>query len=220
MGTRKSMYPANLLSALSLSQNMEYEKLTADQLEGLQYVLSGLTERNQILIQEYYGDCKSLKEIALRYHLTENRVRQCIAQALRILNHSHEKLLYIANGYHANVRYLTECLEKSESLYKRKVGIDNEQSIFYQNIERLSLPTRINTALKKSGVQTVRDLLIWVCAGFRIRNLGATSRTQIIERLSEENLLPETFVPDDLPDMLPRLNVEVEVFRRLNVLII
>ena len=220
MGRRKSGYPANLLAALSQSQDIEYKELTADQMEGLRYVLSGLTERNQILIQEYYKNCNSLREIAQRYHLTENRVRQCIAQALRIMGQSHEKLLYITNGYHSNVQYLIECLEKNESLYKRKVGIDNEQSIYYQNIERLSLPTRINTALNRSGVQTVRDLLIWVCAGFRIRNLGAISRTQIIERLSEENLLPETYVPDDLSNMLPRLNVEVEVFRRLNALII
>ena len=59
MGRRKRLYPANLLTELSLNEemgtNIDYENLSADQLEGLNYVLSYLTERNQILIREYYS---------------------------------------------------------------------------------------------------------------------------------------------------------------------
>ena len=63
MGRRKRLYPANLLTELSLNEemgtNIDYENLSADQLEGLNYVLSCLTERNQILIREYYENYKS-----------------------------------------------------------------------------------------------------------------------------------------------------------------
>ena len=90
MGKRKRLYPENLLMELSLSLetgiDIDYENLTDDQLIGLEYVLSLLTERSQALIHEYYKNNKSRKQIAEQYHLTENRVRQCIGHALRDLS--------------------------------------------------------------------------------------------------------------------------------------
>ena len=66
MGRRKRLYPANLLTELSLNEemgtNIDYENLSADQLEGLNYVLSCLTERNRLLIREYYENYKSRRQ--------------------------------------------------------------------------------------------------------------------------------------------------------------
>lgn len=221
MGKRKRLYPENLLMELSLSletgMDIDYENLTDDQLIGLEYVLSLLTERSQALIHEYYKNNKSRKQIAEQYHLTENRVRQCIGHALRDLSKNKEMFFYIAKGYQANVQYLTEQLNNEELFYKKQRGIfSNDEHIFFQEIGALMLPTRVINALKKMRILTVRDLLVCICAGVRIRNLGDLSRAQICERLAAENLLPSNYKSEILPASLPRLNIEVEIFRSLN----
>ena len=142
MGKRKRLYPENLLMELSLSLetgiDIDYENLTDDQLIGLEYVLSLLTERSQALIHEYYKNNKSRKQIAEQYHLTENRVRQCIGHVLRDLSKNKEMFFYIAKGYQANVQYLTEQLNNEEVFYKKQRGIcSNDEHIFYQEIGAL-----------------------------------------------------------------------------------
>ena len=220
MGRRKRLYPANLLTELSLNEemgtNIDYENLNADQRNGLDYVLSCLTERNQILIREYYENYKSRRQIAGHYHLTENRVRQCIAHALRGLKGNNRMFFYITNGYQGNIEHLTRQLTEEESFYKQIRGICSSDHLFYQDIYELSFPMRIYRALKINQIHTVRELLIWTCAGFHIRSLGDISKKQIREKLTVENLLPVHFEIDPLPVSLPKLDIEAEIFRRLN----
>lgn len=78
------------------------------------------------------------------------------------------------------------------------------------------LPTRVINALKKMRILPVRNLLVCICAGARIRNLGNLSRAQICERLLAKNLLPANYKPVILTASLPRFNIEVEIFRALN----
>lgn len=220
MGRRKRLYPANLLTELSLNEetgtNIDYENLSTDQLEGLNYVLSCLTERNRILIREYYENYKSRRQIAEEYHLTENRVRQCISHALSALNGNGRMFAYITNGYCANVEYLTRQLAEEETTYRQKRGICGSEHLFYQDIYELSFPIRIYRALKINQIHTVRELLIRICAGYHIRNLGDISKAQILEKLTMENLLPVHFEIEPLPASLPQLNREAEIFRKLN----
>lgn len=220
MGRRKRLYPSNLLTELSLNEEMEtnidYENLNADQLEGLNYVLSCLTERNRLLIREYYENYKSRRQIAEQYHLTENRVRQCISRALGSLNGNGRMFAYITNGYCANVEYLTHQLAEEETIYRQRRGICGSEHLFYQDIYELSFPTRIYRALKINQIHTVRELLIRTCAGYHIRNLGDISKAQILEKLTMENLLLVHFEIESLPASLPQLNREAEIFRKLN----
>ena len=220
MGRRKRLYPANLLTELSLNEemgtNIDYENLSADQLEGLNYVLSCLTERNRLLIREYYENYKSRRQIAEQYHLTENRERQCISRALGDLNGNRQMFAYITKGYCANVEYLTHQLAEEETIYRQRRGICGSEHLFYQDIYELSFPTRIYRALKINQIHTVRELLIRTCAGCRIRNLGDISKAQILEKLTMENLLPVHFEIEPLPASLPQLNGEAEIFRKLN----
>ena len=85
----------------------------------------------------------------------------------------------------------------------------------YQDIYELSFPTRIYRALKINQIHTVRELLIQTCAGCRIRNLGDISKIQIREKLIVEKLLPVHFEVESLPDSLPQLDIEAEIFRKL-----
>ena len=220
MGRRKRLYPANLLTELSLNEemgtNIDYENLSADQLEGLNYVLSCLTERNRLLIREYYENYKSRRQIAEQYHLTENRVRQCISRTLGDLNGNRRMFAYITNGYCANVEYLTHQLAEEETIYRQRRGICGSEHLLYQDINELSFSTRIYRALKINQIHTVRELLIRTCAGCRIRNLGDISKAQILEKLTMENLLPVHFEIEPLPASLPQLNRDAEIFRKLN----
>ena len=220
MGRRKRLYPMNLLTELSLNQemgtNIDYENLSEDQLAGLHYALSCLTERNRLLIREYYENYKSRRQLAETYRLPESYIRQCIARALRDFSGNTKMFSYITNGYQANMECLTRQLAEEEALYKQKRGICDKSHLFYQDVTALRFPARINTALRWTDIQTVRELLIWICAGFRIRNLGEISIERIFEKLPAENLLPANFQVEVLPNSLPRLNIEAEVFGKLN----
>ena len=71
--------------------------------------------------------------MAEEYHLTENRVRQCISRALGDLNGNRRMFAYITNGYCANVEILPI------SWLKKKQFIDREEgfaavSIFFIRI--------------------------------------------------------------------------------------
>ena len=220
MGKRKKLYPVNLLTELSVNEktemNIDYENLTEDQLAGLNYILSCLTERNRTLIWEYYENYKSKRQIGEQYHLTEGRIRQCLAHALRTLSGNHQMFFYITNGYQVNMEYLAWKLEQEETIYKEKRGICDKSHLFYQDVSVLMFPARINTALRWTEIHTVRELLIWICAGFRIRNLGDISKVRICNRLIAENLLPANFQIEPLSNALPQLNIEAEIFKKLN----
>lgn len=219
MGKRKRLYPVNLLTELFVNEetgmNIDYENLSGDQQAGLEYVLSCLTERDRILIWEYYENYKSKRQIGEQYHLTEGRTRQCLAHALRNISGNNQMFFYITNGYQANIEHLIRLLDEEE-VYKQKRAIRDQSHLFYQNVSVLMFPARINTALRWTEIRTVRELLIWICAGFRIRNLGDISKARICDRLIAENLLPANFQVEMLSNSLPRLNIEYEVFRKLN----
>ena len=77
MANKKS-YPANLLDALRVNReaqsNIKYDDLTDDQMKGLEYVLSALSEREQIVIHHFYVEGMTRKAIAEKYNLTEYRI--------------------------------------------------------------------------------------------------------------------------------------------------
>lgn len=72
---RRYSYPKNLLSALHLNEETQrmisYDALTDDQRKGLEYALSALSEREQIVLREHFCEGIGYKAIGLHYNLSE-----------------------------------------------------------------------------------------------------------------------------------------------------
>lgn len=217
MGKRKN-YPANLLTALHLNSllgtDMDYEKLNLDQIRGVEYIFSRLTEREQIVLSHYYKEGMSRKAISERYRLGENYIRQIIEKALKKIRVK-ELLFYVVNGYEANKKRLEEQLKTEEDQFCKLREITNEEHIYYQNIECLNLPTRTYNPLKRANIQTIRDLLIFVCSARHLRTFGDVSMALVSVILEKENLLPKGYIKDD-KGCIPQLDLELSIFQKLN----
>ena len=96
MSKRDAPYPYNLLEdILDKPQN---DELDADQLKGLEYAISTLTQREQDCINTYCKSDLTFDEMRGTYHITRGRIWQIYRKALRKLRHP-TRWKYIEIGY-------------------------------------------------------------------------------------------------------------------------
>jgi len=231
MRNRKQVqsYPANVLQALHLNEllgtNIDYENLTEDQVKGVNYLIcsSPLTEREEIILERYYGSAMTAKEIAEEYNLSKKRVQQIYQRALKKLQVK-ELLLYAAEGFDAHVYRMQEMLKTEEAAYCAARGITDQTHLYYQDIERLNLTVRAEHMMRLDGVQDVRALLLVIASGRSVcvRNFGTGSEAATREILVREGFLPENY---EIPVWrywrepwrhVPLLDIEAMTFRDLN----
>ena len=217
---RRYNYPENLLSALHLNEETQrqirYDELTDDQHKGLEYTLTALTEREQIVLRHRFCDGMSCKTIVLRYNLSENRVRSIVRDALRWLRRNAAWLYYITDGYEARTAYLQKQLQTEERMYCERCGITSPKHLYYQELDALHLPVKLHNPLSRNDVKTVRELLIFLCSSAHIRNFGALSKAAVREHLTHGDLLPAGKTLPCCNAEAPHLDLEVQVFQALN----
>lgn len=217
----KRPYPANLLSAIQLNEicgtAMDYAALTTDQMEGLANLLKQLTEREQFVLDKHYHEGISMKALADQYHVTQNRIRQIIRHAVKKCQVK-ELLLYVADGFTARTKALTEQAAQAEQLYCQHLS---KEGVHLYRLEAgaLNLPAKVLHTLDRAGVHAIRDLVIlsqYEAGLCRIRMLGAASERQIIARLQSAGLLPAEYekIPGYPCCMKP--DRELTAFRNLN----
>ena len=82
---RRYRYPENLLSALHLNEETQrtisYDELTDDQRKGLEYALSALSEREQIVLRHHF--CEGIGYKAIGLHITSRRAERGISSEMR-----------------------------------------------------------------------------------------------------------------------------------------
>lgn len=217
---RRYSYPENLLSALHLNEETQrtisYDVLTDDQRKGLEYAMSALSEREQIVLREHFVEGIGYKAVGLHYNLSENRTRNIIRDALRWLRKNAAWLYYITDGYEARTAYLQKQLQTEERMYCERCGITSPMHLYYQGLDALHLPVKLHNPLRRNDIKTVRELLIFLCSSAHIRNFGALSKAAVQERLTHENLLPVGELLPCCNAEAPRLDLEVQVFGALN----
>ena len=213
-------YPENLLSALHLNEETQrtvsYAELTDDQRKGLEYALSALSEREQIVLREHSCEGIGYKAIGLHYNLSESRTRNIIRDALRWLHKNPAWLYYITDGFEARTAHLRQQLQTEEQIYCERCGIASPAHLYHQGLEALHLPAKLHNPLSRNDVKTVREVIIFLCSSVRIRNFGALSGAALREQLVRENLLPADGALPCCSAKAPRLDLEVQVFRALN----
>lgn len=190
----KEEYPRNLLLAVrgAWEQN-EPTELTADVLAGIQYAISTLNEREQLVITRRYKDRKNLREIGEEIGVKQERSRQIETAALRKLRYPRNMRFitmgvdgYIKDrckveyecGYQVgyNEGYQQGVNEASNGVSKAGISV----TIVSLPIEALDLSVRSFNALRRAGYETIGELLNVDEKGIiHIKNLGTKQRQEV-----------------------------------------
>ena len=173
---------------------MDYATLTTDQMEGLANLLKQLTEREQFVLDKHYHEGISMKALADQYHVTQNRIRQIIRHAVKKCQVK-ELLLYVADGFTARTKAITEQAAQAEQLYCQHLSMEGVH-LYRLEAGALDLPVKVLHTLERAGIHAIRDLVIlsqYEAGLCRIRMLGAASERQIITRLQSAGLLPAQY---------------------------
>lgn len=190
----KEEYPRNLLLAVRGAwEQGEPTELTADVLAGIQYALSTLNEREQLVLCRRYKDGKKLREIGEEIGVKQERSRQIETAALRKLRYPRNMFFmtkgvdeYIKKrckveyerGYQVgyNAGYQQGVDEASNGVSKAGISV----TIVSLPIEALDLSVRSFNALRRAGYVTIGDLLNVDEKGIiHIKNLGSKQRQEV-----------------------------------------
>ena len=205
-----SPYPYNLLDDIyGEACNLI---LDADQLDGFDYAVGSLTEREQRVLSLCYKDEMTLEEVGKAEGLTRERIRQILVKSLRKLRHP-TRLQYIQRGYkilsgeieqQIADRY-SEALKQYESVYIEKIAelqqkIANADKILSKTtieeceefvnsimtpIEDMDMSVRSFNCLSRAGVKNIGQICNMNYDDLcQVRNLGRKSVDEIISKLN------------------------------------
>ena len=204
-------YPYNLIEDIFGYETNDITKvinipILPDQEKGLEHILNNnLTERSKDILQLYYKEGKTLREIADSYSISKERVNQIMAKALRTLRHPSSSH-YIKYGLRENIikientrldlmedsldKRLNELEEKRKKIKNFEEEIEDKNTtdamVFYHmDLKRLGLSIRPYNCLKRRGCLTVSDVIKLEKEDVlhTVRNLGKKSYDEIITKL-------------------------------------
>ena len=181
-------YPFNLLDELvSESDDKPIFEGTQDQLDGLDYALSTLYEREHKVLLLRYKSGKTLKETGREFNVTQERIRQIEAKALRKLRHP-TRMYYIKKGLLGAERCkASEKYRRAKEIAESEAAKPEEKEkqaalLLATPIEELDLSVRSFNCLKRAGKETVSDILK-ITDLHTIRNLGRKSAFEIESKM-------------------------------------
>ena len=211
---REKKWPINLIEAIYLEKNynqLERRSLTfaAPMIlileKAVEKCLNLLREKDRSIIWMCFKEYTSKEEIAAEAKISKVKVDIVIEEILEKIRHRKETcdmnhLYNILKGEDTEVELNLAFLIKLHSL----IGPDLLQQVFENSckvklvlisdeykqknisVNELGLPTRIVSCLVRRDINTVYDLTQMPFEDFiRIRNLGDTSRIQIIEAIKK-----------------------------------
>lgn len=204
----KCNWPYNFLESIFGEWN---DVLSEKQEEGLKMALDSLSDKERMIIEGWYKDKKTLKEIGIDIGVSRERVRQIILGIIRRLKHP---------AYMAAIREGVKNAEKEAEIAQREMSLDEHakkvaaqetvlrrrQEVLeaqYKNwysttgydidIAVLGLTARSFNALRRGyyadgglhAVESVQELVDCVSSGKlrRVKNIGVKSIKEICEKL-------------------------------------
>ena len=204
MIAKSTEWPYNLLDAME----MEEDPLCAlDDIGTLEVAMamSSLTPREKLVIRLRYGQEMTLKEVGEVIGVKQERARQIEGKALRKLLYPKGAGYVIRYGVKAYVEMrILEGVEQGlkakeaelEGIYRQKlaaVGCEmaqDEQKVWDRilslTVEEMDLSVRAYNCLKRSGNDTVEDIVTRYPdyeSAIHIRNLGRKSLEEISDKL-------------------------------------
>lgn len=153
--------------------------LTKDQMKGLNFALSTLTEMEQRIFKLRFQDKLTYRDIGEKCERSHDRIRQILEKGCRKLRHP-SRFNYIFYGYDAFI-------DMDAKRHGNKK--EEKQNINEKPISELNLSTRTYNGLMRAGVDSVGYLIALVSTDdgceelMKIRNLGKVSQNEIISVL-------------------------------------
>lgn len=199
-------YPYNLVECI-FGEPVD-EIINDDQLQGLEQALGTLSPRERRALSLYFEEEKTLKEAGKEFGVTQERIRQIIAKAIRKLrNPVRAKLIRFGpkavelqklekmdaeilakkeriNKHLAELEELEkQALEKTEEIKKQPCS---DSDGLFDVIAELDLSVRSYNCLVRANCQTIAQVLELFENGniFRVRNLGKKSIQEIISKIN------------------------------------
>ena len=194
-------YPQNLLDAIAGEWE---EEIPADFPQTLAYVLAGLTEREQAVVEMRFKQCMTYEQTGREFNATRERIRQIEAKALRKLRHP-SRLNLIKRGIRgwvADVREQgrQETISEELKLVKDsvikianalKIDLTSVSKATTENptgvaIEDLCLSVRSYNVLRSAGYNKLEDVSKHSFDELlQLRNMGRKSAMEILKVLEE-----------------------------------
>ena len=145
-----SPWPYNLLEEI---MGEDYTEYRPEQRNGLQYALGLLPERSREMLEEFFRDQKTLREIGNAHNVTQERARQVIAKAVKTLR-SPEMMKALHEGYDPGEELLKE-QEHRLSAWRRSLT-EEEQTLLTKE-EGLREIQKAVSVLEQSVTKTAKQ---------------------------------------------------------------
>lgn len=219
-------YPINLLKDVRLNElhgsEVDYENLSLDQRDGINYLMALLEPMEMIMLREHYESRLSVIEISSRYKKHIIKVRKLIESALRKFQRP-DWAAYIIEGLDQHRLNMEEKISTAETELTQvimKAHPETHYLYHYGFVSQLSLLPHAQKQLRKNGILTIREAMLFVQnAGCykRIKHLGKQSVEDLIDRLKFLHLLPEPFEQLHDWECLPEMEMRYQSIMNLKL---
>ena len=168
----------------------------------ISYLLGGLSPQEALVLTYKYKELETRKEIATRLLITAERVDLYERRAIKKLKHPARIgfLIYGISGVlKIEIAKAEAIKEKSKEIEKMiKENIDKQEESMMGNCQRLpeissigidelGLSARAFHALLRNRIETIGSLVSFCCENdlLRIRNIGVTTRDEIVSKVKD-----------------------------------
>lgn len=200
----KEDYPKNLVMAVIDDYDLELPEFTPDVVAGINYAVSTLDEREQMILYLRYVEKKTLKEIGAHFGFKQERSRQIEVRALRKLR-TPVNWKYITLGVQGFTKMLCDSAYEQghqvgysegyqQGLEDAPKGITKTGfsiNVLSLPIECLGLSKRAYNALMRAEYNVLGDIIeLDFYTISHIRNLGVEQRHEVAVGLNKYGLFP------------------------------
>lgn len=196
VGEYRPVWPYNLLD--KLVGDTWSKPLSNDQIDGLNYAIESLSDREKYCVKEYFLEEKSMKDIGCHYDVTYERIRQILHKALRKLR-SPDRFKYVRYGFKG---YWVVDQTRKEELRKKHLQIlihQNERmekklDVTEENDEEMEKLLSISLIELNLSVRSYNCLYRWkYMGGPEINTLYDLTRVTGQELMSCRNIGMKSF---------------------------
>lgn len=165
-----------ILGIFSLNRLLDRDIL----LSNIDKAISTLTSREQEIISMHYGlngnSPMHLSDIALKFQLSPERIRQIEVRALRKLKHPNIANYIISKEQEKHIEFLIITEEKNKEEAKKEL-------MRQSSIEKLNLSVRAHNCLKRARVDTLSQLAeLSYDDLINIKNMGKKTVEEVLQK--------------------------------------